>query len=200
MLLVGLTGGIGSGKTTVAGMLRERGAVILSADAFAREAVAAGTSGFAAAVALFGPEVVAPDGELDRPAIAKRVFADPELRAALEDIVHPEVRRRIAEGVAGEAGSDRVVVVDSPLLIETGAHRGFPVVVVVSASTATQIARLAARGMDEEDARARLAAQMPLEEKAAVADVLLDNEGTEVELEAQVDRLWADLSVRAAQA
>jgi dephospho-CoA kinase len=200
MLLVGLTGGIGSGKTTVAGMLRERGAVILSADAFAREAVAAGTLGFAAAVALFGPEVVASDGELDRPAIARRVFADPELRAALEDIVHPEVRRRIAEGVAGEAGSDRVVVVDSPLLIETGAHRGFPVVVVVSASTGTQIARLAARGMDEEDARARLAAQMPLEEKAAVADVLLDNEGTEAELEVQVDRLWADLSVRAAQA
>jgi dephospho-CoA kinase len=199
MLLVGLTGGIGSGKTTVAGMLRERGAVILSADTFAREAVAAGTPGFAAAVELFGPEVVAPDGELDRRAIAKRVFADPELRAALEGIVHPEVRRRIAEGIAGEAGSDRVVVVDSPLLIETGAHRGFPVVVVVSASTPTQIARLAARGMDEDDARARLAVQMPLEEKAAVADVLLDNEGTTAELEAQVDRLWADLSVRAAQ-
>jgi len=200
MLLVGLTGGIGSGKTTVAGMLRERGAVILSADAFARQAVASGTPGFAAAVALFGPEVVAPDGELDRRGIAKRVFADAELRAALEGIVHPEVRRRIAEGVAGEAGSDRVVVVDSPLLIETGAHRGFPVVVVVSASAPTQIGRLAARGMDEEDARARLAAQMPLEEKAAVADVLLDNEGTKAELEAQVDRLWADLSVRAAQA
>ena len=199
MLLVGLTGGIGSGKTTVAGMLRARGAVVLSADAFAREAVAAGTPGFAAAVALFGPEVVAPDGELDRPAIAKRVFADPELRAALERIVHPEVRRRIAGGVAGEAGSDRVVVVDSPLLIETGAHRGFPVVVVVSASTPTQIARLTARGMDEDDARARLAAQMPLEEKAAVADVLLDNEGTMEELEGQVDRLWADLSARAAQ-
>ena len=199
MLLVGLTGGIGSGKTTVAGMLRARGAVVLSADAFAREAVAAGTTGFADAVALFGPEVVSPDGELDRPAIARRVFADPELRAALERIVHPEVRRRIAEGVAGEAGSDRVVVVDSPLLIETGAHRGFPVVVVVSASTPTQIARLAARGMDEDDARARLAAQMPLEEKAAAADVLLDNEGTMEELEGQVDRLWADLSARAAQ-
>jgi dephospho-CoA kinase len=128
------------------------------------------------------------------------VFADDELRAALEAIVHPEVRRRIAEGVAGEAGSDRVVVVDSPLLIETGAHRGFPMVVVVTASTPTQIARLVARGMDEADARARLAAQMPLEEKARVADVLLDNEGTEAELEAQVDRLWPDLSARAARA
>jgi dephospho-CoA kinase len=200
MLLVGLTGGIGSGKSTVARMLRERGAVILSADVFAREAVAAGTPGLARVVELLGPEVLAPGGELDRAAVASRVFADDELRAALEAIVHPEVRRRIAEGVAGEAGSDRVVVVDSPLLIETGAHRGFPMVVVVTASTPTQIARLVARGMDEADARARLAAQMPLEEKARVADVLLDNEGTEAELEAQVDRLWPDLSARAARA
>jgi dephospho-CoA kinase len=198
MLLVGLTGGIGSGKSTVAGMLRARGAVILSADAFARDAVAAGTPGFARAVALFGPEVVTPDGELDRAKVARLVFADDELRAALERIVHPEVRRLTAEGVAHEAGSDRVVVVDSPLLIETGAHRDFPVVVVVSASAPTQIARLVARGMDEADARARMAAQMPLEERAAAADVLLDNEGTEAELEAQVDRLWADLSGRAA--
>jgi dephospho-CoA kinase len=198
MLLVGLTGGIGSGKSTVADMLRARGAVILSADAFARDAVAAGTPGFARAVALFGPEVVTPDGELDRAKVARLVFADDELRAALERIVHPEVRRLTAEGVAREAGSDRVVVVDSPLLIETGAHRDFPVVVVVSASAPTQIARLVARGMDEADARARMAAQMPLEERAAAADVLLDNEGTEAELEAQVDRLWADLSGRAA--
>jgi dephospho-CoA kinase len=200
MLLVGLTGGIGSGKSTVAGMLRARGAVVLSADAFARDAVAAGTPGFARAVALFGPEVVTPEGELDRAKVAGRVFADDELRAALEGIVHPEVRRLIAEGVAREAGSDRVVVVDSPLLIETGAHRDFPLVVVVSAAAPTQIARLVARGMDETDARARMAAQMPLEERAAAADVLLDNEGTEAELEAQVDRLWADLSERAARA
>jgi len=200
MLLVGLTGGIGSGKSTVAGMLRARGAVVLSADTFAREAVAAGTPGFARAVALFGPDVVSPDGELDRAAVAERVFADDELRAALERIVHPEVRRLIAEGVASEAGSDRVVVVDSPLLIETGAHRDFPVVVVVSASAPTQIARVVARGMDEADARARMAAQTPPEERAAAADVLLDNEGSEAELEAQVDRLWTDLSWRAAQA
>ena len=198
MLLVGLTGGIGSGKSTVAELLRRRGAVILSADAFAREAVVAGTPGFRRVVELFGPEVVGPDGELDRSALAAIVFADDERRAALESVIHPEVRRRIAEGVAGEAGSDRVVVVDSPLLIETGAHRGVPLVVVVSASLPTQIERLVARGMSEADARARLAAQMPLEEKAAVADVLLDNEGGEDELRAQVDRLWADLSARAA--
>ena len=200
MLLVGLTGGIGSGKSTVARMLAERGAVILSADAFAREAVAAGTPGFRRVVELFGPGVVGSDGALDRPAIAAIVFEDDERRAGLEAVIHPEVRRRIAEGIAAEAGSGRVVVVDSPLLIETGAHRSFPVVVVVSASSATQIARLVARGMTEGDARARMAAQIPLKDKAEVADVLLDNDGTEAELEAQVDRLWADLSRRAAEA
>jgi len=200
MLLVGLTGGIGSGKSTVARMLADRGAVVLSADAFARQAVAAGTPAFRRVVDLFGPDVVGGDGELDRAAIAAIVFDDAERRAALEEVIHPEVRRRIAEGIAAEAGSDRVVVVDSPLLIETGAHRGFPTVVVVSASPATQIARLLARGMSEQDARARLAAQMPLEDKVVVADVVLDNEGTEEELEAQVERIWSDLSLRAARA
>lgn len=199
MLLVGLTGGIGSGKSTVARMLAERGAVILSADAFARDAVTAGSPGFRQVVELFGPRIVGPDGELDRGELAAIVFADADLRVSLEAVIHPEVRRRIAEGVAAEAGSDRVVVVDSPLLIETGAHRGFPLVVVVSASSSTQIGRLLARGMTEGDARARLAAQMPLEDKAAAADVLLDNDGTEAELRTQVDRLWADLAARAAE-
>ncbi len=199
MLLVGLTGGIGSGKSTVARMLRDRGALVLSADAYAREAVAAGSSGFRRVVELFGPDVVGPDGELDRAAIAAIVFADAGRRSELEAVVHPEVRRRIAEAVADASGTDRVVVVDSPLLIETGAHEGFPLVIVVSASPRTQIERLVARGMAEDDARARLAAQIPLDEKARVADVLLDNEGTEAELEAQVDRLWADLAARATQ-
>lgn len=199
MLLVGLTGAIGSGKSTVARMLAERGAVILSADAFARDAVTAGSPGFRQVVELFGPRIVGPDGELDRGELAAIVFADADLRVSLEAVIHPEVRRRIAEGVAAEAGSDRVVVVDSPLLIETGAHRGFPLVVVVSASSSTQIGRLLARGMTEGDARARLAAQMPLEDKAAAADVLLDNDGTEAELRTQVDRLWADLAARAAE-
>jgi dephospho-CoA kinase len=197
MLLVGLTGGIGSGKSTVARMLSELGAIVLSADDFARDAVASGTPGFDRVVALFGPDIVRADGELDRGAIAAIVFSDPDRRAELERVIHPEVRRRIADGVAGAAGTDRVVVVDSPLLIETGDHEGFPLVVVVSASTSTQIARLVARGMGEEDARARLASQMPLEDKAEVADVLLDNEGTEAELRAQVERLWADLSAHA---
>jgi dephospho-CoA kinase len=150
-------------------------------------------------VSLFGPEVVGPSGDLDRAAVAARVFADDVRRAELETIVHPEVRRRIAEGVAREAAGDRVVVVDSPLLVETGAHEAFPVVVVVSASDATRIARLTARGMDETDARARLRSQMPLQDKAAVANVLLDNDGTEAELEAQVDTLWRRLQARAAR-
>lgn len=199
MLLVGLTGGIGSGKSTVARLLAIRGAVILDADVFAREAIAKGTAAFDRVVALFGPEVIGPSGDLDRSAIASRVFSDEVRRAELEAIVHPEVRRRIAQGVADEAGGDRVVVVDSPLLIETGAHEAFPLVVVVCASDPVRIARLVARGMDEADARARMAAQMPDEQAVAAADVLLVNDGSEAELEAQVESLWRDLDARASQ-
>ena len=200
MLLVGLTGGIGSGKSTVARLLAGHGAVVLSADDLAREAVAPGTSGFRQVVELFGPGVVGPDGDLDRAAIADVVFADADRRAALEAVIHPEVRRRIAEGIAGEAGSDHVVVVESPLLIETGAYQDFPVVVVVVASPPTQIARLVARGMDRDDARARLAAQMSARDREGFADILLDNEGSEAELSVRVDRLWAELAARAAEA
>jgi dephospho-CoA kinase len=197
MLLVGLTGGIGSGKTTVARRLAERGAVVIDADALARDAVEQGTSGFDAVVRRFGPGVVGSDGSLDRPALASIVFVDDTARHELEAIVHPEVRRGIAEIVATNAGTDRVVVLDSPLLIETGAHRDCEVVVVVAAQLETQIARLVDRGMDEADARARLATQMPLADKAEVADVVLDNEGTLAELRDQVDRLWEELRARA---
>jgi dephospho-CoA kinase len=197
VLLVGLTGGIGSGKTTVARMLAKRGAVVLDADRLARDAVAPGTTGLDAVVARFGPAVIATDGSLDRAALAEVVFADDEARAALEAIVHPEVRLRIAEAVSARADTDDVVVVDSPLLIETGEHERFEVVVVVTASIAERLARLEARGMSEGDVRARVAAQMPLEEKAALADEVLDNDGSESDLEVQVDRLWADLRERA---
>lgn len=197
MLLVGLTGGIGSGKSTVARMLASRGAVVLDADGLARDAVEPGTPGFDAVVARFGDTVVTPGGSLDRATLASIVFGDDSARADLESIVHPQVRRAIAEAVAAHADSHDVVVVDSPLLIETGAHEGFPVVVVVIASAETRIARLAARGMSESDVRSRMAAQMPLQDKAAHADVLLDNDGDEHALEAQVDRLWADLRARA---
>ena len=197
MLLVGLTGGIGSGKSTVARMLAARGAVVLDSDVLAREAVKPGTSGFDAVVARFGVGVLGSDGSLDREALASIVFADDVARADLEAIVHPVVRRAIAESVAAHAGTDDVVVVDSPLLIETGAHEGFPVVVVVTASVDARVARLVERGMSEEDVRDRMAAQMPMEEKVAHADVVLDNEDTVAGLEERVDRLWSDLRSRA---
>ncbi|HET6713999.1 MAG TPA: dephospho-CoA kinase [Actinomycetota bacterium] len=197
MLLVGLTGGIGSGKSTVARMLAARGAVVLDSDMLAREAVEPGTSGFDAVVARFGDGVLGSDGSLDREALASIVFADDVARADLEAIVHPVVRRAIAETVAAHAGTDDVVVVDSPLLIETGAHEGFPVVVVVTASVHARVARLVERGMAEKDVRDRMAAQMPLEEKVAYADVVLDNEDTVAGLEERVDQLWSDLRSRA---
>jgi dephospho-CoA kinase len=200
MLLVGLTGGIGSGKSTVARLLAERGAAVLDADSFAREAVQAGSPGFDAVVARFGEGVIGPDGELDRAALAAIVFADEAARHDLEWIVHPEVRRRITEGISANAGTDTVVVLESPLLIETGADRDCDVVVVVAAPAEAQIDRLIAAGMSEADARARMAAQSTLEQKAAQADVVLDNEGTLDELEAQMGSLWADLRARAAAA
>jgi dephospho-CoA kinase len=194
MLLVGLTGGIGSGKSTVTRMLAAHGAVILDADEFARVAVKAGTEGFRRVVARFGREVVGPDGELDRPALAAIVFSDPGALGDLEAIVHPEVRRLIAEGVQENLDTDRVVVLVNPLLIEMGTHRDCDLVVVVSVAPETQVARSVARGMAEDDVRSRIAAQLPLEERARQADVLLDNEGTIEELQAQVDELWERLA------
>lgn len=193
MMLVGLTGGIGSGKSTVTRMLEERGALILDADAFAREAVQAGTDGFRRVVERFGRGVVGPDGELDRPKLASIVFNDPEALGALEGIVHPEVRRLIAEGIQANLDTDRVVVLVNPLLIEMGTHRDCDVVVVVSVAPQTQVARSVARGMAEADVRARIAAQLPLDERARQADVILDNEGSVDDLERQVDRLWERL-------
>ena len=197
MLLVGLTGGIGSGKSTVARLLEKRGAVVFDADLLAREAVEPGTPGHAAVIERFGADVLAPGGELDREALASIVFADPSARRDLEEIVHPEVRRLFAEGSEAYRDTDRVVVFSAPLLVETGMHTAFEILVVVSATVATQIERLMRqRGMSESSIRARIEAQAPLEDKAAVADFLVDNEGTLDELESQVDRLWSDLSAR----
>jgi dephospho-CoA kinase len=198
MLLVGLTGGIGSGKSTVSRMLRERGAVVLDADEFARAAVVAGSPGLQRVAERFGPDILTPEGELDRPKLASIVFADPGALADLEAIVHPEVRRMIADGIQANLDGDRVVVLVNPLLIEMGTHRDCDVVVVVSASPETQVARSVARGMAEEDVRARFAAQMPLEERARTADILIDNEGTVEDLEREVDVVWHQLSERAA--
>ena len=198
MLLVGLTGGIGSGKSTVARMLEARGAVVFDADVLAREAVEPGTPGHAAVIERFGANVLAPGGELDREALASIVFADPAARRDLEAIVHPEVRRRFAEGTEAYRDTDRVVVFSAPLLVETGMHTAFDVLVVVSATPQAQIERLMRdRGMSEETVRSRIDAQATPEARAEVADVLVDNEGSIEELEARVEALWADLSARA---
>jgi dephospho-CoA kinase len=197
VLLVGLTGGIGSGKSTVARLLEKRGAVVFDADLLAREAVAPGTPGHAAVIERFGADVLAPGGELDREALASIVFADPSARRDLEQIVHPEVRRLFAEGSEAYRDTDRVVVFSAPLLVESGMHTAFEILVVVSATVARQIERLMRqRGMSEASIRARIDAQAPLEDKAAVADFIVDNEGTLDDLESQVERLWNDLAAR----
>ncbi len=199
MLLVGLTGGIGSGKSTAARMLRDRGAVVFDADVLAREAVAPGTEGHRGVVERFGADVLAPGGELDREALAAVVFADPAARRDLEAIVHPEVRRLFAEGSEAYRDTDRVVVLSAPLLVETGMHSAFDVLVVMAVPEPVQVERLMRdRGMSEAEIRARIAAQAPLEDKSAVADILLDNEGSPEDLERQVDRIWDDLAARAA--
>ena len=191
MLRIGLTGGIGSGKSTVSRLLAERGAVIVDADAIAREVVEPGTPGLAAVVEAFGTGVLSPDGSLDRPALAAVVFADPESRRRLDAIVHPLVRARATE-VAAAAPPDAVLVNDVPLLVETGQGSSYDLVLVVEADPETRIARLVQRGLTAEDARARIAVQATDEERRAVADVVLDNSGTPEELAAQVDRFWTE--------
>jgi dephospho-CoA kinase len=198
VLLVGLTGGIGSGKSTVARLLERRGAVVIDADHLAREAVARGTSGFDRVVDTFGSGVLNPDGDLDRVRLAAIIFADPERRAALEAIVHPEVAKRFGERVEELRDSGRVVVYVSPLLVELGLAPAFDVVVVVTASPHLRVSRVASdRDLSPEDVRARMAAQATDEQRMEVADVLVDNDGALAELEPQIDRLWSDLEARA---
>ncbi|MFP5022071.1 dephospho-CoA kinase [Pseudonocardia phyllosphaerae] len=190
MLRTGLTGGIGAGKSTVARRLVERGAVLVDSDLIAREVVAAGSAGLAAVVEAFGDGVLTPGGELDRPALARIVFADDTARRTLDGIVHPLVRDRSAELIAA-APDDAVVVQDIPLLVEGGMASSFPLVVVVDADAEERVRRLVgARGMAEEDARARIAAQATDAQRRAAADVLLDNSGDEAGTRARVDALW----------
>ncbi|MGN6333854.1 MAG: dephospho-CoA kinase [Motilibacteraceae bacterium] len=198
MLKVGLTGGIGSGKSAVSRLLAERGAVVVDADAIAREVVEPGTPGLAAVVAEFGDGVLRPDGTLDRPALGAIVFADPQRLAALNAIVHPLIAARTGELVAA-APAHAVVVHDVPLLTENGLAPGYDVVVVVDAPVQVQLDRLVRlRGMSEADAQARIAAQATREQRRAVADVVIDNSGTLEQLAAQVDVLWEDLLGEAA--
>ncbi len=194
MLLVGLTGGLGSGKSTVARMLADRGAVVIDADDLARRAVAPGTHGYHEVVQVFGDAVVAPDGELDREALSARVFADPAKRRALESITHPEVFRLLAEEVETFRGTNEVVVFDAPLIVETGFHDACDVVVVVTAPEEEQIARVGRdRGMGEDEARSRIRAQASPEQRGAVADLVVRNDGDLASLERQVEDLWAEL-------
>ncbi|NUT45590.1 MAG: dephospho-CoA kinase [Thermoactinospora sp.] len=197
MLKVGLTGGIGSGKSEVARRLAERGAVVIDADKIAREVVEPGTPGLARVVAAFGAEVLHPDGSLNREKLGSIVFADPERLATLNGIVHPLVGERVGL-LQGQAAGDAIVVYDVPLLTENKLAPLYEVVVVVDAAEATRIARLAEhRGMAAEEARARIAAQATREERLAVADVVISNEGSLEELERQVSELWERLTARA---
>jgi dephospho-CoA kinase len=191
VLRIGLTGGIGSGKSTVAGLLAARGARIVDADRLAREVVEPGTPGLQAVVAAFGQGVLTPEGALDRPALAAVVFADPDARRRLDGIVHPLVRARATELVAA-APPDAVVVQDVPLLVETGQAGSYDLVLVVEADLDTRVRRLVGRGLSEDDARARIAAQASDEQRRAVADVVLDNSSSVEDLEAQVERFWAE--------
>ncbi|MET8149456.1 dephospho-CoA kinase [Actinoplanes sp. NPDC049668] len=192
MLKVGLTGGIGAGKSAVAQRLVQRGAILIDADRLAREVVAAGTDGHAAVVEAFGPEVLGPDGELDRPALGARVFGDEAARRRLESIIHPRVRARTVE-LTSSAPPDAIVVNDVPLLVETGLAPSYHLVVVVDADPAVRIERLVSlRGMTREQAAARIAAQADEAVRRAAADALLVNDAGLDELDAQVERLWRD--------
>ena len=240
MLLVGLTGGIGSGKSTVARLLERHGAVVIDADQLAREAVEKGGPGFERVVDAFGPSVLSsslrflhfltsrledlpvlllvgtrPSEEalsdllpmlasdpaarnLDRAALAARIFSDPVQKATLEAIVHPEVARRFGESVDRYRATDRVVVYVTPLLVELGLAPAFDAVIVVTASPHLRVSRVASdRGLSPDEVRRRMAAQATDDQRAEVADVLIDNDGSLAELAPQVDRLWGDLVARA---
>ncbi|HEV8625468.1 MAG TPA: dephospho-CoA kinase [Acidimicrobiia bacterium] len=192
MLRVGLSGGIGSGKSTVARALARRGAIVIDADAIAREVVEPGEPGLAAVVDRFGPEVLDSEGRLDRPRLAALVFDDAGARADLNAIVHPRVAAETARRIAA-APSDAVVVIDVPLLVEA-ARSGYDAVVIVEAPEAVRLERLVGRGMAPDDARRRMSAQASDADRRKVADVILDNAGSEEDLERQIDALWAQLT------
>ena len=195
MRTVGLTGGIGSGKSAVSRLLRTYGAVVVDADLVAREVVDVGTPGLAAVVDAFGAEVLQADGSLDRAALGRRVFSDPAELARLNAITHPLIAERTGALFRQAAGAGAPVLVhDIALLVENGLSRDYDAVVVVAAQPATQLDRLVQqRGMSEDEARARIAAQLPLEDKLAVATHVIRNDGPVEELAPQVERLWASL-------
>jgi dephospho-CoA kinase len=190
---VGLTGGVASGKSTVSAALAEHGAVIIDADALAREVVAKGTPGLAAVVEEFGAELLGPDGELDRPAMGRLVFNDEGARKRLEAIVHPLVFERIVALEEG-ASEDAVVVHDIPLLAESGRAGTFDAVIVVDAPHEVQVQRMTAdRGWTTEDAESRIASQVSREDRLAVATHVIENTGTHEDLRRRVAEVFAEV-------
>jgi dephospho-CoA kinase len=199
MLLVGLTGGIGSGKSTVSAMLAERGAEVIDADHIAREVVMPGTPAWCKIRDHFGPGVLFPDGHIDRQALADMVFGDPAKLALLNQITHPDIFQRIADRLEAAHGRDVIVVLDAALLIETGLAGRVDVLVVTHSPKEVQVERLAAKGMDASRARARIAAQMSPAERLARADLVIDNSGSLEDLARQVDEAWKELERRLAE-
>jgi len=204
-LLVGLTGGLATGKSTVSAILRSLGCVVLDADQLARDVVAPGEPALAAIVEAFGPDVLGPDGALDRKRLGALVFTDPARRRRLEAITHPAIRDRFLARLAElEAqGFEGIVVWDAPVMIETGGHRAMEKLVVVVADAATQRARALARDGDPADAERKIANQMPLADKAKLADYVIDNSGDRTATEARTREVHAallkDLRQRAGQ-
>jgi dephospho-CoA kinase len=188
---IGLTGGIGSGKSTVSALLAAKGAVIVDADAITKEVQQPGTEVFAAMVERFGPGIVAADGTLDRPAVAEIVFNDPEALKDLNDIVHPAVGAETTRRILEQADTDHLVVLDIPLLVEAAGKRPVAGIVVVDVDPEVALQRLVQhRGMAEEDARARMSRQATREERLARADLVIDNSGSPEDLARLVDELW----------
>jgi dephospho-CoA kinase len=197
VLRVGLTGGIGAGKSEVSKRLAAQGAVVIDADFIAREVVAPGTDGLAEIVSAFGPGILTPDGALDRVRLGDIVFADPDKLAVLNSIVHPRVGTRMRE-LEDSAGPGAVVVHDVPLIAENGLAGAYDLVVVVDVQPRVQLDRLVRqRGMSREQAEARLAAQASREERLAIATIVVDNSGSLAELDRQAGELWAELRRRA---
>lgn len=202
MLVVGLTGGIGSGKSEVAKRLAALGAVLIDADAIAREVVAPGTPGLQQVVAEFGETVLAADGTLDRERVAAVVFADSDARQRLNNIVHPLVGAAMVQRTvrAGEHDPHAVVVNDVPLLAEGGLRDRYDVVVVVDVDPETQLRRLVdVRGMTADDARARIAVQASREQRLAIADIVIDNNSDLAALDERVNEVWSELQARASR-
>ena len=191
MRVIGLTGGIGCGKSLAAQYFAELGALVIDADQLARAAIERGTDGFDEVVALFGDSILK-NGNIDRRALGELIFRDPAAKKQLESIIHPFVRREFEEAVASLKG-EQVLVYEIPLLVETGAHERFDVVITVESEMENRVARLRGRGMHTSEIEGRVAAQATREQRIEVADFLIENDGSEDELLRQVENIWDSL-------